>query len=98
MASSSPKQGKESGAAHPPGATGFRPGPDPVSRSFVVQVVSDREDGDDAFTGRVQHLATADGGNFANPEGLVAIMRRVLRRSAGEAGGLDDADEEAAKS
>lgn len=50
-----------------------------TSQAFVVQVAAPSGD---PFSGRVQHLATADGGNFATPEDLVEIMRRVLRRSS----------------
>ena len=57
-----------------------------TGRAFVVQVTSERVEGDGAFAGRVQHLATADGGNFATAEGLVEIMRRVLRRADGREG------------
>ncbi len=57
-----------------------RLGPDATAsgRSFVVQLTADPAT--DAFCGRVQHLATLDGGNFSSPDAMVAIMRRVLER------------------
>lgn len=66
------KERKAPGSARPAKA-------DPASRSFVVELIDDE---DDAGTcrGRVQHLATLDGGNFTSAETLVAIMRRVLDR------------------
>jgi hypothetical protein len=70
------------GAATPgePGTTRLGPDPDATSRAFVVQLRPGAEPGDEAIAGRVQHLATCDGGNFASPEALIAIMRRVLER------------------
>lgn len=61
-------------------------GPDtrkPTDRAFVVQLAPDCEPDAEHLAGRVQHLATADGGNFGSVEGLLAIMRRVLDRAAG---------------
>lgn len=63
-----------------PGTTRLGPDPDATSRAFVVQLRPGAEPGDEAIAGRVQHLATCDGGNFASPEALIAIMRRVLER------------------
>ncbi len=54
--------------------------PDPVSRSFVVELTG-ADAVADQISGRVQHLATLDGGNFTSAETLVAIMRRVLDRA-----------------
>lgn len=47
-------------------------------RAFVVQLTN--EPTADEFCGRVQQLSTLDGGNFSSPDGLIAIMRRVLER------------------
>jgi hypothetical protein len=47
-------------------------------RAFVVQLTADPTA--DAFCGRVQQLSTLDGGNFSSPDGLIAILRRVLER------------------
>jgi len=63
-----------------PGATRLGPDPEATRRAFVVQLRPGAEPGDEAIAGRVQHLATSDGGNFASPEALIAIMRRVLER------------------
>lgn len=49
-------------------------------RAFLVQVSPDCEPGSGGLRGRVQHLDTADGGNFASPEDLVAIVARILAR------------------
>ena len=49
-----------------------------VGRSFVIEVASGGAAED--FHGRVQHLATHDGGNFSSVEMLVSIIRRVLGR------------------
>ena len=70
-------------AALPTGAGPGRCSPDSAAtgRAFVVQVAPERGEGEGAFAGRVQHLATADGGNFATAEGMVEIMRRVLDRT-----------------
>ena len=51
-----------------------------TSRAFVVELASGAT-GTDAFCGRVQHLATFDGGNFTSAESLVSIIRRVLERT-----------------
>ncbi|HYC56187.1 MAG TPA: hypothetical protein VEL28_14730 [Candidatus Binatia bacterium] len=51
----------------------------PAALAFVVQF-SEPYDAE-TFCGRVQHLLTADGGNFTTPETLVAILRRVLERT-----------------
>lgn len=67
-------------AAREPGPARLGPDPDASSRAFVVQLRPGAEPGDEAIAGRVQHLATCDGGNFASPEALIAIMRRVLER------------------
>lgn len=73
-----------------PCAAGLRPGSAATERAFVVQVgAADREQGE-VFAGRVQHLATSDGGNFASAEGLIAIMRRVLERLRREEDSGDD--------
>ncbi len=53
---------------------------DATSRAFVVELASEVT-GTDAFCGRVQHLATFDGGNFTSAESLVSIIRRVLERT-----------------
>ena len=50
-----------------------------TSRAFVVELTSGVAD-TEAFSGRVQHLTTFDGGNFNSAESLVAIIRRVLER------------------
>jgi hypothetical protein len=49
-----------------------------VGRSFVVEVAAGA--GAEGLQGRVQHLATHDGGNFSSVEMLVSIIRRVLGR------------------
>lgn len=49
-----------------------------ADRAFVVQLAPDCGSAPGGLAGRVQHLATSDGGNFASPEGLIAILRRVL--------------------
>jgi hypothetical protein len=49
-----------------------------VGRSFVIEVAAGSAAED--FHGRVQHLATHDGGNFSSVEMLVSIIRRVLGR------------------
>jgi len=56
-------------------------GPKPAERAFVVQIAPDWDPEAGSLSGRVQHLATADGGNFASVEGLVAIVRRVFGRA-----------------
>jgi hypothetical protein len=48
------------------------------ARAFLVQVAPDCQPGTGALRGRVQHLDTADGGNFACAEDLIAIVTRVL--------------------
>lgn len=53
-----------------------------VSRAFVVEVAVDAQHRDGPLRGRVQHLATSDGGNFESGEGLLAIIGRVLDRSS----------------
>jgi hypothetical protein len=45
----------------------------------VVELVPDA--GEEDFRGRVQHLATHDGGNFTSVEMFVSIVRRVLGRA-----------------
>lgn len=50
-------------------------------RAFLVQVSLDCEPADGTIRGRVQHLDTADGGNFASAEDFVAIVARVLARA-----------------
>lgn len=55
-----------------------------TERAFVVQLAADGDPAASDLKGRVQHLATSDGGNFGSVEGLVAIMRRVLERAAGK--------------
>lgn len=55
-----------------------------TERAFVVQLAADGDPAAADLRGRVQHLATSDGGNFGSVEGLVAIMRRVLERAAGK--------------
>lgn len=47
-------------------------------RAFVVQVGGDSVPAAGELNGRVQHLATSDGGNFDSVERLVSIMRRIL--------------------
>jgi len=78
-----------------PPEAGAEPGPAPftfapsrsspdrgaTTRAFVVQLAAGEGVEDGRFSGRVQHLATSDGGNFATPEDLIAIMRRVLERT-----------------
>ncbi len=51
-------------------------------RAFVVQIAPDCDAATGSLAGRVQHLATVDGGNFGSVDGLVAILRRVLERLA----------------
>lgn len=51
-----------------------------IGRSFVVQLASGCELADGHVAGRVQHLATHDGGNFDSTRELVDVMRRVLER------------------
>ncbi|MFN2376933.1 MAG: hypothetical protein ABR538_10375 [Candidatus Binatia bacterium] len=55
-----------------------------TERAFVIQLAADGDPAAADLRGRVQHLATSDGGNFGSVEGLVAIMRRVLERAAGK--------------
>jgi len=47
-------------------------------RAFVLQLAADCAADPTAFKGRVQHLTSADGGNFETLDGLFAIIRRVL--------------------
>jgi hypothetical protein len=61
-----------------------------VSRSFVVEVTPGPDA--EAFRGRVQHLATHDGGNFTSVEMLVSIIRRVLGRTEPEGTGQTGED------
>lgn len=87
-----PATGGETGPAGESIETGtarLRPDPDATRRAFVVQVGPEAEPGAEGFTGRVQHLATSDGGNFASVEGLIAIMRRVLDRMRRDDDGED---------
>lgn len=58
------------------------PGRQNTDRAFVVQIAPDCDTADGSLAGRVQHLTTADGGNFGSADGLVAILRRVLERDA----------------
>lgn len=57
-------------------------------RAFVVQFTVDPAA--DAFCGRVQQLSTLDGGNFSSPDGLIAILRRVLERRPSRHGSTDE--------
>lgn len=57
-------------------------------RAFVVQLTIDPTA--DAFCGRVQQLSTLDGGNFSSPDGLIAILRRVLERRPTRDGAADE--------
>lgn len=50
------------------------------TRAFVLQLAADCAADPTDFKGRVQHLPSADGGNFESLEGLLAIIRRVLSR------------------
>lgn len=52
-----------------------------LRRVFVVQLATDCEPATVSLSGRVQHLETADGGNFESTEGLVAIVRRIFKRT-----------------
>ncbi len=45
-------------------------------QAFLLQVAQLAEGGE--LRGRVQSLATADGGNFSSVTALIAILRRVL--------------------
>jgi hypothetical protein len=54
---------------------------DTTTRSFVIQISPDSCGASQSFAGRVQHLATSDGGNFDSLEGMAAIVRRVLLRA-----------------
>jgi len=47
-------------------------------RAFVLQLAADCAADAADFKGRLQHLPTADGGNFESLDGLFAIIRRVL--------------------
>ena len=55
--------------------------PSATERAFVVHLAPEDEAERTRFSGRVHHLATLDGGNFASVEGLIAIMRGVLDRA-----------------
>jgi hypothetical protein len=61
-----------------------------VGRSFVVEVTPGPDA--EAFRGRVQHLATHDGGNFTSVEMLVSIIRRVLGRAEPDVAGQTGED------
>jgi hypothetical protein len=65
-------------AAAGPGRAGRAAGA--TGRAFVVELAPGATTAD-AFCGRVQHLATMDGGNFSSVESLIAIIRRVLERA-----------------
>lgn len=69
-------------ALQPADGSAGRPGSaaNATSRAFVVELTLEAA-GTDAFSGRVQHLTTFDGGNFSSAESLVAIIRRVLERA-----------------
>ncbi|HXC50918.1 MAG TPA: hypothetical protein VN634_08545 [Candidatus Limnocylindrales bacterium] len=49
-------------------------------QAFLLQVAELAEGGE--LRGRVQSLATADGGNFSSVTALIAILRRVLTEPA----------------
>ncbi|HYB99072.1 MAG TPA: hypothetical protein VEC57_08030 [Candidatus Limnocylindrales bacterium] len=49
-----------------------------LRRAFVVEVADDCDAAGGQLSGRVQHLATSDGGNFASIEALLAIVHRIL--------------------
>lgn len=70
---------KASGLSHADGPAGERSSV--RRRAFLVQVSLDCEPSDGTIRGRVQHLDTADGGNFASAEDFVAIVARVLARA-----------------
>jgi hypothetical protein len=61
-------------------------------RAFVIQIRPECTLASNDFTGRVQHLASIDGGNFRSVEDLIAIMRRILalRGDASRAGRDDE--------
>jgi hypothetical protein len=48
----------------------------PANRAFLLQVTDSVEGGE--IRGRVQSLATADGGNFSSASALIEILHRVL--------------------
>ena len=61
-----------------------RPGRPAQGRAFLVQLAPDCQHDEGELSGRVQHLETFDGGNFDSAEGLLALLRRVLGRAAGQ--------------
>ena len=58
------------------GAFGSADGP--LRRSFLVQVAAGCEAANGDLRGRVQQLATSDGGNFDSVDALLAILRRIF--------------------
>lgn len=56
---------------------------DTAGRSFVIQIAPDCDPARHSFAGRIQHLATYDGGNFDSLDALAAILLRVLARADG---------------
>lgn len=78
--------GKERAGAT--GAAADEPRPTSIAskatdRAFVIQIAPECDVDSACLAGRVQHLATQDGGNFGSVDGLLAIVRRVLDRAAG---------------
>jgi hypothetical protein len=80
----------ESGQAGPAEPGRPRRSDSTVGRSFVVEVTPGPDA--EAFRGRVQHLATHDGGNFTSVEMLVSIIRRVLGRTEPDGAGQTGED------
>jgi hypothetical protein len=55
-----------------------------AERAFVIQLSPDCDPGSGKLSGRVQHLRTADGGNFDSVEALLVLLWRVLERTRQE--------------
>ena len=50
----------------------------PLRRSFLMQLSAGCEVAGGDLRGRVQQIATSDGGNFESVDALLAILRRIF--------------------